>query len=108
MRRLAGDILAAITHPARARFEKTGNHGKQRGLAGAVGADQRGDPRGRRRQRSAIHRQQSAEAARNALDGKQRLSQAASPAGERGGMKRRAGGRAYRQGRRRGRAAQSE
>ena len=43
MRRLAGDVLAGIADRAGARLEEAGDDGEQRGLAGAVRADQRGD-----------------------------------------------------------------
>ncbi len=68
MRRLAGDVEAGVADLAGARLEKARDQGKQRGLAGAVGADQRGDPAGIGRQRSGVDRQQAAEAARHAVD----------------------------------------
>ena len=80
IRRLAGDVLAAIAHHALARLEEAGDDGKQRGLAGAVGADQRGDAALRRRERDGIDRQQAAEAARDALDRQQGLSHGPPPA----------------------------
>ena len=40
MRRLAGHVLAAIADTPGARLEESGDDGKERGLAGAVGADQ--------------------------------------------------------------------
>ena len=38
-----GDVAAQKLHPACVERQKTGDAGKQRGLAGAVGADQRDD-----------------------------------------------------------------
>ena len=46
MRRLAGDVFAGIADRAFARREEAGDDGKQRGLAGAIRADQRGDAAG--------------------------------------------------------------
>ena len=80
MRRLAGDVLAAIAHSAVARLEEAGDDGEQRGLAGAIGADERGDAALRRRKRHAVDRQQSAETARHVLHRQQRLSHGGPPA----------------------------
>ena len=80
VRRLAGDVVAAIADAAGAGLEEPGDDGEQRGFAGAIRTDQSGDAGGRRRQRCGIDGQQPTKAARHALDGKQRLSHGPPPA----------------------------
>ena len=58
----------AVADGAFARLEEAGDDGEQRGLAGAVWADQPGDAADRRRQRRSVHCEQAAEAVRHAID----------------------------------------
>ena len=46
---LTGDVLTGKKHLAGVGADKAGHQGKQRGLAGPVGADQRGQAAGRHR-----------------------------------------------------------
>jgi hypothetical protein len=43
MRRLAGNVLAGVADGAAARLDESGDDRKERGLAGTVGTDERGD-----------------------------------------------------------------
>ncbi len=61
-RRRAGDLLAAEEDVALLRAQQPGEHVEQRGLAGAVGADEADDARRRDRQADVAHRDQPAEA----------------------------------------------
>ena len=90
MRRQAGDGLPKIAHDAGARPLEAGDDGKQGGLARSVRSNQRGDAASRSRQRGGVHRQQTAEAARHAIDREQRLSHARPPVLARRDKRRRA------------------
>jgi hypothetical protein len=68
MRRLAGDVVVAVQNPALAWREETRDDGKQRGLAGAVRADQRDDLALLGNERGLVEREQPAEAARDVFD----------------------------------------
>src|SRR5512141_999864 len=73
MWRLAGDVLAGVTDVSFARLEEAGDDGKERGLAGAVGADQRSNTSFAGRERGGVHRHQTSETAGHAVDHEKRL-----------------------------------
>jgi hypothetical protein len=79
MRGLAGDIDAIVDDAARARRRKARNDREQRGLAGAIRSDQRGDASGLRQERCPIEGEQAAEALRYLLDTQQRLNHGRRP-----------------------------
>ncbi len=79
VRRLAGDVGAVVEDAALGRREEARDDREQRGLAGAVRSDQRGDAAGVRGKRCAVDGEQAAEAFRDVLDAKQRLSHGRAP-----------------------------
>ena len=71
MRRLARDIGAIVEHATFARRQEAGDDRKQRGLAGTIRSDQRGDPSGLGYNRCAIDRKQPAKAFGDVFDAKE-------------------------------------
>src|SRR5262249_45939058 len=70
---------AAVKDAAFARRQEPADDGEQRGLAGTVGPDQRGDPAGFDSERNIVDGEEAAEAFEYALDVKQRLSHGRAP-----------------------------
>ena len=79
VRRHADDIGAIVDDATCARRQEAGDDREQRGLAGAVRPDQRGDAPGRSGERGLIDGEQTAEALRHLLDPQQRLSHGRAP-----------------------------
>ena len=79
MRGHAGDVGAVIDDAALARLQETGDDREQRGLAGAVRPDQRGDLASLGRQGRLVHGEQAAEAPGDILDTEQGLSHGYAP-----------------------------
>src|SRR5215472_221973 len=70
MGRHAGYVGAAVKDAAFARRQEPADDGEQRGLAGAVGPDQRGDPPGIDGERNIVDGEEAAEAFEYALNAK--------------------------------------
>src|SRR5215831_2089834 len=79
MGRHAGYVGAAVKDAAFARRQEPADDGEQRGLAGAVGPDQRGDPARFDGERNIVDGEEAAEAFEYTLNVKQRLSHGRAP-----------------------------
>src|SRR5262245_53357612 len=79
MGRHARDVGAAVKDAAFARRQEPADDGEQRGLAGAVGPDQRGDPAGFDGERNIVDGEEAAEAFEYAFDANERLSHGRAP-----------------------------
>src|SRR5262249_47158272 len=75
----ASYVRAAVKDAAFARRQEPADDGEQRGLAGAVGPDQRGDPPGFDGERNIVDGEKAAETFEYALNAKQRLSHGRAP-----------------------------
>jgi hypothetical protein len=67
-RQRLGDVLAVEQDAARCRRQKSAGQVEERGLAGAIGADDRAQLSGLDRHRNVVDRDETAEPARDALD----------------------------------------
>src|SRR5262249_56910434 len=70
MGRHARDVVAAVKDAALARRQEPADDGEQRGLAGAVGPDQRSDPAGFDGERNIVDGEEAAETFEYALNAK--------------------------------------